>query len=191
MKRIYGIALGLAGLAATAGVASASPAYTEAALNLRTGPGTGYAIVTSMPPGAPVNIIDCYSGWCEITWGGYRGFASRSYLTSAGYAAPSYAPPAYYGSYGPSVGIFYGGDYDRRRHYRGRRDNDHGKRGHYGRGGRDHDRGGRNHDGRRGNRGDHNAHRGGGNRSNSGGGRPIGQVGDGGGKNRGGDNRGG
>lgn len=67
--------------------------YTTAALNLRTGPGTSYAIITTMPKGASVELLDNSTVWPKIKFGSYVGYASPSYLsatppstTSGGYA---------------------------------------------------------------------------------------------------------
>lgn len=135
-KLLIHSALGLVGLAATTGAASAATAYTEAALNLRSGPGTWHGVIVAMPAGAPVEVIDCYgNGWCEVVWNGYRGFASEAYLDRAVYAAPApayrapaYYPPGYYGygNYrGPSIGFYYHDDDRDRRQRHGRRDHDH------------------------------------------------------------------
>jgi hypothetical protein len=99
-------------LALSAGGAAAATGYTEADLNMRTGPGTGYPVITAIPGGSPVEVIDCRGGWCRVAWAGYDGYSSRAYLDIGGesYAAapPSVvvAPPAtvYYGPgyyYGP------------------------------------------------------------------------------------------
>lgn len=67
--------------------------YTTAALNLRTGPGTSYAIITTMPKGASVELLDNSTAWPKVKFGSYVGYASPSYLsatppstTSGGYA---------------------------------------------------------------------------------------------------------
>jgi uncharacterized protein YraI len=61
-------------------VAAAVPAQVETDLNVRLGPGTDYDVVDVMPVGMVVDVVACYSGWCEISWEGYDGFASRAYL---------------------------------------------------------------------------------------------------------------
>lgn len=53
------------------------------ALNLRRGPGTSYAIVTSMPCGAAATVVSGPSGgWYQLDYGSARGWASGSYLRS-------------------------------------------------------------------------------------------------------------
>src|SRR5262245_48833544 len=111
-----------AALALTAGAAAAATAVAQTELNMRTGPGTGYAVVATIPGGAPVEVLNCSGSWCRVVYAGREGYASRSYLglggaTYGAYAAPDYADeyayadypyyPYYdYGySYGPSFGF--------------------------------------------------------------------------------------
>jgi uncharacterized protein YraI len=74
-------------------------------VNLRTGPGTNYAKITTIPAGAPVEVFEC-SSWCEVTFDGAHGFAHASYISAGGYATPpvvyqpasppvAYVPPVY------------------------------------------------------------------------------------------------
>lgn len=60
----------------------ATMAYTTANLNLRTGPGTSYAIILTMPKGSSVSVISTSGGWSKVTYSGKTGYASASYLTS-------------------------------------------------------------------------------------------------------------
>lgn len=67
--------------------------YTTADLNLRTGPGTSYPIITMMPKGSSVEILDTSLAWPKVRYGSAVGYASPSYLsvsppstTSGGYA---------------------------------------------------------------------------------------------------------
>jgi len=61
-------------------------AYTTASLNLRTGPGTSYAIILTIPKGSSVSVISTSGGWSKVTYSGKTGYASASYLSSS---APS------------------------------------------------------------------------------------------------------
>ncbi len=70
-------------LAGASGAAGAVPAIVETDLNVRTGPSTGYPVMDTMPAGATVDVVACYSGWCEIVWDRFGGFASRAYLAIA------------------------------------------------------------------------------------------------------------
>ena len=108
-------------LVLSAGAAAAAPATAESPVNMRAGPGTQYEVVATIPGGATVDVAGCTGSWCQVTFAGESGFASRSYLTLAEGGAVAVAPgyayddtPYYddYG-YGPSVGFFVG-----QRHHR-------------------------------------------------------------------------
>ena len=91
-------------LALSTGVAAAASGITEADLNMRRGPGTNYGVITSIPAGAPIEVVDCGGGWCQVAWNGYQGFSSRAYIdigAQAYGAAPPVvvAPAPYYGQY--------------------------------------------------------------------------------------------
>lgn len=82
---VIAVMLLLSGVLAAGGklvALSAETKVTTANLNLRTGPGTAYAVITVMPKGAEVSV-DSYSGnWAHATYGAYVGFASNTYLAS-------------------------------------------------------------------------------------------------------------
>ena len=78
---------------ASAGVASAAPALVTGDVNLRSGPGTHFGVLTVLPGGATVNVVGCASGWCRIAWRGGYGFASSGYLDFGG--GPVYGGPVY------------------------------------------------------------------------------------------------
>jgi uncharacterized protein YraI len=74
-----------AALAATVGASSAALArsgFATADVNMRAGPSTGFPVVTTIPDGARVNIHGCVAGygWCDVGWGGARGWVSGAYL---------------------------------------------------------------------------------------------------------------
>ena len=94
MTRAKSILGAAAFLLASGGIANAIPAIVETDLNVRAGPGTGYAVVDVLPVGINVDVIACYSGWCEVSWQGNDGFASRSYLDIVGTAAVLAPPPS-------------------------------------------------------------------------------------------------
>ena len=71
----------------TAVLALAAPALAATAtvatdLNLREGPGSNYAIATTMPAEAEVELVGCLEGaqWCEVTYEGTTGYAYAPYL---------------------------------------------------------------------------------------------------------------
>lgn len=121
-----------------ASAATAASGVATGDVNLRAGPGTGYAVITTIPAGAPLEIYGC-SSWCQVSYGGTQGYVSGNYVSAGravdpyAYATPvrpryyNYAPsygyaPAYGYGYGPSVSFGFGfGDFDgdhHRRHYR-------------------------------------------------------------------------
>jgi len=107
MKRLL---LGVSLVALSTGAALAAPAIVESGLNLRSGPGTEYAVITTLPAGTTVNASDCAGGWCRVSYNGEEGYASRAYLgieTAAEQPYPSYG---YYGYYEPGYG-YYNPDY--------------------------------------------------------------------------------
>jgi uncharacterized protein YraI len=110
------LALGL--LLASAGIATAAPAQVTSDLRLRSGPGTNYPVVASLPAGATVDVHDCGASWCRVMWGARQGFVSRVYLAmgGGGGAYPTYVegPPVVYETgpvyaWGPGWGWGWGG----------------------------------------------------------------------------------
>lgn len=131
------MALGLAGPAQ-----AAAPGYATTDVNMRTGPSTRYQVIRVVPGGGRVTIYGCLQGrsWCDVRYGGHRGWVSAHYLNRGGYRPPrhSYRPaPRHYDPpyRGPSFGfgIFIGPEWDdddrhhRRKHWR-KRDRDHDRK---------------------------------------------------------------
>jgi uncharacterized protein YraI len=86
----------------------AQTGYTTAAVNQRTGPGTGHAILGALPAGTPVEISGCQPGWCRASSELGEGWISSRYLSGgqrtvrAAYPAMrpgAYATPRIYPSY--------------------------------------------------------------------------------------------
>jgi len=86
MFRATIIAAGALFLAAT-GIAAAAPGVATGNVNLRTGPGTGYARIATIPAGARVEILRC-PRWCEVVHAGRRGWVSASYIARGGPRGP-------------------------------------------------------------------------------------------------------
>lgn len=109
------IALSAGLLIGATSFAAAAPAIVSTDLNMRSGPGTNYRVVDVLPGGATVDVRGCSGSWCRVRWGGDVGYASRNYLSrgTATYGPPVYAaePPIVVG---PSVGIGFSWDSDRR-----------------------------------------------------------------------------
>jgi hypothetical protein len=61
--------------------ASAHPARVIRAVNLRAGPDNGAAVLTTIPDGGAVEVIECRH-WCEVVFAGQRGWVYKSFLGS-------------------------------------------------------------------------------------------------------------
>lgn len=80
--------LGLAVAVATLGVASAAqaaPAYASSTVNVRSGAGTGYAVVDVLRRGESVDVDYCRGSWCFVNKSGPDGWVSANYLVSDRY----------------------------------------------------------------------------------------------------------
>ncbi|WP_312653792.1 SH3 domain-containing protein [Proteiniclasticum sp.] len=63
--------------------------FTTANLNMRTGPGTGYAILLVIPKGSEVRVISTADGWSKVVYNGKSGYASSAYLKASGTVSPA------------------------------------------------------------------------------------------------------
>ncbi|MET0313740.1 MAG: SH3 domain-containing protein, partial [Hansschlegelia sp.] len=79
-------------LLASVSAAAAATATATADLNVRSGPGTGYSVIDTLPAGETVHVIGCSGPWCEISMGASgSGFANATYLDIRG-GGPGPAP---------------------------------------------------------------------------------------------------
>lgn len=77
-------------LLAPTGASAQSTATTTDYLNMRSGPGTGYDIITTMPSGASVSVTGASeAGFYPVTYNGLSGYAAGEWLSIGGSAAPS------------------------------------------------------------------------------------------------------
>jgi len=98
-------------LAASSAVAAAAPATVGTDLYLRSGPGTGYGVIETMPAGAEVDATDCAGGWCRVAFDGAEGYAGRAYLDVETAVGPMSGPYAYgYPSYAYDAPYAYPGE---------------------------------------------------------------------------------
>lgn len=79
--------------------AAAQAAYTTGSVNVRAGPGTGYRVIATAPPGAFVDVRNCGGNWCRVNYRGIVGWMSARYIARG---KPRYAPPQRY-AYPPPV----------------------------------------------------------------------------------------
>lgn len=109
MNRLMLLAASAVLLSATA----ASAAVTESAVNMRSGPGTQYDVITTLPGGARFDVSSCNGGWCQGSYRGTTGFVSASYLDLGGDAPGPVvvAPPAYDDDYYDDPGYYAGPGY--------------------------------------------------------------------------------
>lgn len=123
------LALGAGALVASTVAASAAPAYATSNVNVRSGPGTGYAAIDVLSRGEYVDVQYCQGSWCFIEQAGPNGWVSSNYLSASGPVVrppvvrppvvvqpPVYRPgpprPPYWGP-GPRPGWGWGGGWQR------------------------------------------------------------------------------
>lgn len=117
MNRILMAAAALAFTLVAASSAAARPGFATTAVNLRAGPSTGFPVVTTIPGGAAVDIHGCEAGygWCDVGWGGTRGWVAGQYLqfvyNDRRVLLPSFAATVGLPIIGFSVGSYWGSYY--------------------------------------------------------------------------------
>lgn len=91
------------GFASAAQAAGPAIAYTTADLNMRTGPGTNYPVITTLPRSAGVTVFGCTADyrWCDAAFANVKGWVSGRYLAYGGNGA-------YYGQPIPHAGTYIG-----------------------------------------------------------------------------------
>jgi SH3-like domain-containing protein len=111
-KMLLNIATGIA-VAMTAAVvflpaAQAAPGTLTANVNVRSGPGTNFAVVDVVARGTIVDVQRCQASFCYISKSGLNGWVASSYLTSANGGANPGQPGFNFGINvpgGPSINI--------------------------------------------------------------------------------------
>lgn len=99
-----------AALVAIPAIAQAAWGVTTGSVNMRTGPSTGYAKVTTLPAGARIFVGGNVGGWYQVTYNGVNGFVSSNYVsTNAGPRMQNPGPQ--YGNQFPPRGPQYGNPY--------------------------------------------------------------------------------
>ncbi|RVP09919.1 hypothetical protein CN085_27630 [Sinorhizobium meliloti] len=102
----------LLALALLAGASSVAIAATVAVatgnVNLRAGPSTGYPVVTVVPVGGRITNFGCVAGyrWCDIVFGGYRGWVSANYIQVIYNGGPVVLTPSVAATVGVTVVTF-------------------------------------------------------------------------------------
>jgi uncharacterized protein YraI len=67
---------------AASAVVGGTATVTATELNLRSGPGTTYSIVDTMPHGASVTVLAAQNGWFKVTYQSETGWCSGTYLSA-------------------------------------------------------------------------------------------------------------
>lgn len=73
------------------------------AVNVRSGPGTGYKMLGTAPLGAKYPVLQILSGWYEISYQGKTGYVSKSYMAFSAAAEGSPSAPSASGVTGTVV----------------------------------------------------------------------------------------
>ena len=73
--------------------ADSTKSVTTANVNMRSGAGTGYGIILTIPKSAQVADLSNANGWSKVTYNGKTGYVSSIYLTAATVSTPV-EPPA-------------------------------------------------------------------------------------------------
>jgi len=77
-----------AGVLGTSAGAFAYSAHTTTNLNVRSGPGTGFHRVATLPAGTRVDVRSCQGSWCDIRTSNVRGWASANHLSRSHVVMP-------------------------------------------------------------------------------------------------------
>ncbi|MGB3337930.1 MAG: SH3 domain-containing protein [Devosia sp.] len=83
-KKIMAGGLAALALLATTATAFAAPAFATGNVNVRSGPGTGYARVDTLLRGEQVDVQQCRGSWCYVEKRGPDGWVSANYLSRNG-----------------------------------------------------------------------------------------------------------
>lgn len=67
----------------TPALAATATVNTTSGLNMRSGAGTNYSIMKTLPYRATVDVISTSNGWSQITYQGTKGYVSSTYLTTS------------------------------------------------------------------------------------------------------------
>lgn len=95
-KSIFTAAVATVLLAASAASALAAPATATSNVNVRSGPGTGFHVVSQLVRGQHVEVEGCESGWCYVSQRGVDGWVSAQYLN----ARATTSRPNFYNNFG-------------------------------------------------------------------------------------------
>jgi hypothetical protein len=107
MKSFAALGLGLAAAVVSAGSALAAVATDD--INVRSGPGAGYRVISELAAGDYVDIVRSAGSWCLIAGPGPNGWVICAALAEDNYNYyPNYYDYPDYGFYGPEFGGGFG-----------------------------------------------------------------------------------
>jgi uncharacterized protein YraI len=111
MTMFRSFAIGVFGLGLAFAVPTVADAYlalTTGSVNVRVGPGVGFARIATLPPGAQVDVRYCQPGWCQIGFWNGGGWVSAAYLNAGPRMGPRIYPrrsvPYFRFYFGPGPG---------------------------------------------------------------------------------------
>ena len=88
MKKRTLLAVGAATFAALVLSAAANATEVASPVNVRSGPGTGWPVIATIPAGTDVQVLICPSGWrwrwCQVQAGDVRGYVHQAALGVGG-----------------------------------------------------------------------------------------------------------
>ncbi len=84
LKIATGIAVAMTAMVVFLPAANAAPGTVTSNVNLRSGPGTNYAVIDTVRRGTQVDVQQCQGSWCYIVQRGPSGWVSASYLSAGG-----------------------------------------------------------------------------------------------------------
>lgn len=73
------------GTCVSAGALGLGVVADEDTLNVRSGPGTDYSVITALPFGAIVDLEELNNGWYYIRWGNNRGWCAGNRIAQYEY----------------------------------------------------------------------------------------------------------
>lgn len=91
-----------------AGSALAYSAIATGSVNVRTGPGVGYAKVGTLQRNEQVEVNQCQAGWCFVQRNGADGWVSANYLSRGGISSGSGSASGSGGGSNPNFNFSFG-----------------------------------------------------------------------------------
>lgn len=84
LNLVTGFAVATAAAFVSLPATQAAPGVVTSNVNVRSGPGTNYAVVTAVPGGTTVDVQRCDAGFCYIQGRRVEGWVSAQYLSAGG-----------------------------------------------------------------------------------------------------------